>query len=105
MLFLGIVNQQLLLLCPKAPEAVTASNETVTSVDLAWNLVTFDFGAIKEYNIYRDGSKVGTSLTNTFSDTGLSASTTYSYEVTAVTSDGRESAKSTPATSVTTLAV
>lgn len=101
-LFLGIVSQKLLLLCPNAPEAVTSSAVTSNSADLTWNEVTFDFGTIKEYNIYRDGSKVGTSLTNSFSDTLLTPETTYSYEVTAVTTDGKESAKSSPATSVTT---
>lgn len=45
------------------------------------------------YNVYRDGAKVGSSKSNSYDDTGLTASTTYTYEVTAVNADG-ESAKS-----------
>jgi len=75
---------------------------TATTADLTWNEVLFDFGSITGYNIYRDGVKVGTSITNSFSDTGLTAETTYAYEVTAVAANAQESAKSTPSTTVIT---
>ena len=46
-----------------------------------------------QYYIYRDSSKVGESVTNTYKDTGLTGSTTYKYTVSAVNVTG-ESPKS-----------
>ncbi len=41
-----------------------------------------------QYNIYRDGTKVGESTTNSYEDDGLTASTTYEYKVSAVNAVG-----------------
>ncbi|NUP50362.1 MAG: carbohydrate-binding protein, partial [Catenulispora sp.] len=45
------------------------------------------------YNVYRGGTKVGSATGTSYTDTGLAASTTYSYAVSATNSAG-ESAKS-----------
>lgn len=84
---------------PLAPTNLTSSSSTATTVDLSWNAVS----DISEYRIYRDAVQVGTSATTTFSDSALTASTTYSYQVSAFGTNGLESALST-ALSVTTAA-
>ena len=83
---------------PNAPVNLTSSNVTSTSVDLAWNLVLQADG----YNIYQDGAIITSSVTNGYSVTGLTTATTYSYQVSAVGTNGVESALST-ALSVTTI--
>ncbi|UFU00370.1 fibronectin type III domain-containing protein [Radiobacillus kanasensis] len=69
---------------------------------MTWDAVSYDEG-ISNYEIYRDGVSVGTSATTSYSDSGLTASTTYSYQVKAIGANGKESALST-AVSVTTSA-
>ena len=53
------------------------------------------------YKIFRNGSQVGTSSTTSFSDTGLTASTTYTYAVSAYDAAGNNSPTSPPATATT----
>ncbi|AFU14591.1 chitin-binding protein [Bacillus thuringiensis MC28] len=48
-------------------------------------------GGIKEYQILRNGKQVGTSVTVTYKDTGLTGDTTYSYQVKAVGNNGLNS--------------
>ncbi|WP_246202676.1 phage major tail protein, TP901-1 family [Virgibacillus doumboii] len=86
---------------PAAPTNLTSSNVMATTADLSWDAVTYD-GGISEYRIYRDGTQVGTSATTTFSDSGLTASTEYSYQVSAVGNNGVESELSTALTVTTT---
>jgi chitodextrinase len=49
---------------------------------------------VVSYKIYRNGSVAGTTSGTSFSDTGLSAWTTYSYEVSAMNGAGLEGPKS-----------
>ncbi len=82
---------------PGAPTGLTVSARTSSSVSLSWNAVTGATG----YNVYRDGTKV-TAVTGTSATvTGLAASTSYSFQVTAVNAAG-ESAKSAAVTGTTT---
>ncbi|AWT45199.1 MULTISPECIES: chitinase [Streptomyces] len=82
---------------PGAPAGLSVSGTTSSSVSLSWNGVT---GAAS-YNVYRDGTKV-TSVSGTSATvSGLAASTSYSFQVTAVNAAG-ESPKSTPVTVTTT---
>lgn len=82
---------------------MTSSNITATSVDLTWDAVTFTGGVT--YNVYRDDVLITNVATNTYSDTGLTASTTYKYYMTAVsTANGNESVPGDTET-VTTAAV
>ncbi|WP_078434230.1 fibronectin type III domain-containing protein [Metabacillus halosaccharovorans] len=92
---------KLFTLHPNAPTNVTAGNATASTIPLNWDVVTFE-GGISKYNIYRDGEKVGESATTTFTDSDLTASTTYSYQITAVSDSGIESAKSTAVEGTTT---
>ena len=85
---------------------VTGSPVGSSQVDLSWTASTDNAGGsgVAGYNVYRDGSKVNSSLvaTTSYSDTGLSASTQYSYTVSAVDNQGNESAQSSPPKQVTT---
>ncbi|MFF0159430.1 glycosyl hydrolase family 18 protein [Streptomyces sp. NPDC005263] len=65
---------------PSAPGKPTASNVTNTSVKLAWSAATDDKG-VKNYDVLRDGAKVATVTTTSYTDTGLTAGTDYSYTV------------------------
>ncbi|MEU0212181.1 glycoside hydrolase family 18 chitinase [Streptomyces canus] len=65
---------------PSAPGTPTASGITNTSVKLAWSAATDDKG-IKNYDVLRDGAKVATVTTTSYTDAGLTAGTDYSYTV------------------------
>ncbi|MEU9780957.1 glycoside hydrolase family 18 chitinase [Streptomyces phaeochromogenes] len=65
---------------PSAPGTPTASDITNTSVKLSWSAATDDKG-IKNYDVLRDGAKVATVTTTSYTNTGLTAGTDYSYTV------------------------
>ncbi|MER6571142.1 glycoside hydrolase family 18 chitinase [Streptomyces sp. NPDC001093] len=65
---------------PSAPGTPTASNITDTSVNLSWGAATDDKG-VKNYDVLRDGKVVGTVTTTSYTDSGLTAGTDYSYTV------------------------
>ncbi len=80
------------------PTGLTVTGTTTNSVSLSWNPVSGATG----YNVYRNNVKVtGTPVTATsYTDTGLAASTSYTYTVTELYSGG-ESGHSTPVTATT----
>ncbi|MFJ5269034.1 chitinase [Streptomyces sp. NPDC088358] len=81
---------------PAAPAGLAVSSTTSSSVSLTWNTVSGATG----YNVYRSGTKV-TAVTGTSATvTGLTASTSYPFQVTATNSAG-ESAKSATVTGTT----
>ncbi|MGW7306776.1 glycosyl hydrolase family 18 protein [Streptomyces sp. NPDC054835] len=67
---------------PSAPGAPAASAVTDTSVKLTWSAATDDKG-VKNYDVLRDGTKVTTTTALTYTDSGLTAGTDYSYTVVA----------------------
>ncbi|GAA0580746.1 glycosyl hydrolase family 18 protein [Streptomyces crystallinus] len=67
---------------PSAPGTPTASGVTNTSVGLSWTAATDDKG-VKNYDVYRGSAKVATVTGTTYTDTGLTAGTAYTYSVTA----------------------
>ncbi|MDT0486180.1 chitinase [Streptomyces doebereineriae] len=82
---------------PAAPAGVAVSGTSSSSVSLSWNAVSGATG----YHVYRNGTKI-TAVTGTSATvTGLAASTSYSFQVTAVNSAG-ESVKSGAVTGTTT---
>jgi hypothetical protein len=80
---------------------VIANQETSSTVQISWPASTAGSGAVAGYDVYRNGTKVGTSTTTTYTDTGLSASTSYSYTVQAYDTYGNTSAQSA-STSIST---
>ncbi len=65
---------------PSAPGTPTASAITDTSVKLTWSAATDDKG-IKNYDVLRDGARVATVTSTSYTDSGLTAGTDYSYTV------------------------
>nr|AAF43629.1 chitinase C precursor [Streptomyces peucetius] len=65
---------------PSAPGTPTASGITDTSVKLSWSAATDDKG-VKNYDVLRDGAKVATVTGTTYTNTGLTAGTDYSYTI------------------------
>jgi chitodextrinase len=71
---------------PAAPTNLTASAVSSSQINLSWTASTTS-GVT--YTVMRNGSVIATGVTvTTFSDTGLQASTSYSYTVEAVDSAG-----------------
>ncbi|QWV98269.1 hypothetical protein KP003_03360 [Geomonas nitrogeniifigens] len=85
-----------------APSVVTgltattyALNATTSAVVLNWNPST-DNIAVAGYDIYRDGGKVGSSTTTSFTDPAVTPNVTYSYTVVAFDAAGNFAAASAP---------
>jgi chitodextrinase len=78
---------------PTVPSGLATTLITSHAVALSWNASTDNVG-VAGYNIYRNGTKVGTSSGATYSDTGLSPNTTYTYTVSAYDAAGNTSAAS-----------
>ena len=85
---------------PSLPTGLTASVASATQINLSWAISTDNIGVLG-YFVYRDGVQVAFSTLASFSDTGLTAATTYSYTVAACDVAGNCSAQSM-AVSVTT---
>jgi chitodextrinase len=88
---------------PSTPTGLLATAISTSQIDLSWIPSTDDV-AVAGYNIFRDGTQINTSIAPSFSDTGLSPSTTYTYAVSAYDADGNSSEVS-PAVAATTVAV
>lgn len=82
---------------PATPAGLAVSSTTSSSVSLAWNAVSGATG----YNVYQGGSKVQAVTGSSATVSGLTASTAYSFQVSATNSAG-ESAKSSAVTGTTT---
>ena len=68
---------------PSIPTGLTSSNITKTSFDLAWTASTDNIGGVGavSYEVFKNGSLVGTTTSTSMAVTGLSASTMYSMTV------------------------
>ncbi|MEV6606015.1 glycoside hydrolase family 18 protein [Kutzneria sp. NPDC051319] len=82
---------------PAAPTGLTSPSTTSSSASLAW---TASSGDVSGYNVYQNGSKVASVSGTSYTATGLAASTSYQYAVTAHNSVG-ESPKSNTVTATT----
>lgn len=80
---------------PSVPTGLVATAVTETSFTLSWDASTDDTG-VTGYDVYQDGTLL-TSVTGTSTNvSGLSASTTYSYTLSAKDAAGNVSANSSP---------
>jgi len=80
-----------------APNQITATVISSTQINLSWDSVT----EAVSYKIYKNSLYIGSSATTSYSDTGLLASTAYTYQIASVDSDGNESALSSEVTATT----
>ncbi|MFJ4837062.1 PHB depolymerase family esterase [Streptomyces sp. NPDC088746] len=80
-----------------APAGLKVTGVTDSSASLAWNAV----GGAASYAVHRDGAKVTTTASTSFTDTGLTAGTSYRYTVTATDSSGAAGAASSAVTATT----
>ena len=78
---------------PSVPSELVSTDTTSSTISLGWSASTDDVG-VTGYDVYRDTAKVGTATGTSFTDSGLAASTTYGYTVTARDAAGNSSAAS-----------
>ena len=85
---------------PSVPTGLTASAASSSQINLTWNSSTDNVG-VSGYRIYRGGSQIATSTSSSYQDSGLSASTGYSYTVSATDAAGNVSGQSGAASATT----
>jgi len=85
---------------PTAPGSLTATAVSSSQINLTWTASTDNVG-VTGFDVYRNGALVASSTSLSFSDTGLAASTAYSYTVKAKDAAGNVSAASNTATATT----
>jgi fibronectin type 3 domain-containing protein len=92
---------------PTTPTNLTATATSTTQINLSWNASTSSLG-IAHYNVRRcqgagctTFAQLATPTGTTYSDTGLTATTSYSYQVQAVDTAGNVSSFSTTASATT----
>jgi len=85
---------------PSAPSGLTATATSSSQINLSWTASTDNVG-VTGYDVYRGGTLVGSTASTTYSDTGLAASTAYSYAVKAKDAAGNVSAASAAASATT----
>ncbi|MGE5528005.1 MAG: family 20 glycosylhydrolase [Patescibacteria group bacterium] len=85
---------------PTAPANLTATAVSSSRIDLSWTAATDNVG-VAGYKVFRGGVEIDTVTGTTYSDTGLSPNTTYSYYVKAFDAAGNVSAQSNTAQATT----
>ncbi len=78
---------------PTTPASLTSTSKTTNSISLKWNASTDNIG-VTGYNILRNGVKIATTAGTTYTDTGLSQATSYTYTVSAYDGAGNTSGTS-----------
>jgi chitodextrinase len=85
---------------PSTPTGLAVDALTSARVELSWNGSSDDVAVIG-YTVYRDGVRIATSTSTTYTDLGVAAAATYRYRVDAFDAAGNHSPKS-PAVRATT---
>jgi len=88
---------------PTTPTMLTVIPVATTQIDVTWSTSTDDF-LLAGYVLFRDGSSIATTTQTSFSDTGLTPETLYTYDVYAFDSSSNISTTSN-SLATTTLAV
>ena len=80
---------------PSAPTGLTATAASGSQINLSWTAATGGQGGVSEYLVERcsganctNFAVIGSSTTTTYNDTGLTASTSYSYRLRAMDGNG-----------------
>jgi Bacterial Ig-like domain/Chitobiase/beta-hexosaminidase C-terminal domain len=85
---------------PTVPTGVTATATGQTAVNVSWTAST-DAVGVTGYEVFRNGTLTATVAGTSFADSGLTASTRYSYTVRAFDAAGNRSAQSSAAAATT----
>ena len=90
---------------PSTPTNLTAAPVSSSQINLSWTASTDNVG-VQGYKVYRNGVQIATVTSgNSYSDTGLSPSTTYYYTVSAFDAAGNTSAQSNSGSATTKTSV
>jgi len=89
---------------PSTPTNLTATAISSSQINLTWTASTDNVG-VMGYQVFRNGTQVGTPSGTSYNDTGLTAGTSYSYTVKAVDAANNVSAISNTASATTQSAV
>ena len=85
---------------PTVPTNLTATGISSNQIDLSWIESTDNF-AVAGYKVYREGNQIAMTTSAIYSDTGLTANTSYSYTVSAFDVAGNISTQSMSANTTT----
>jgi chitodextrinase len=85
---------------PTAPSSLSAAAASATQINLSWTAST-DNVSVTGYRIERCQGAIATPTTTSYSDTGLTAATSYSYRVRATDAAGNLSTHSSTASATT----
>jgi N-acetylmuramoyl-L-alanine amidase len=85
---------------PSVPANLAATAVSSTQINLSWSPSTDNYG-VTGYKIFRDSVQIGSSATNSYSDTTCAPNTAYTYTVSAYDAAANESAQSAPASATT----
>lgn len=88
-------------IAPTAPSNLLATTGGTNEVSLSWTASMDDVG-VTGYDVYRNGTPVGTTTSSRYTDSGLAAASTYAYFVTAKDAAGLVSGPSNTAKVTTT---
>ncbi|EKD26366.1 MAG: Pectate lyase [uncultured bacterium] len=87
-------------LAPSVPTNLTATAVSSSQINLSWIAAT-DNVSVTGYKIFRGGVQVGISTTTSYSNTGLTPNTSYTYTISAYDAVLNESTLSSSATAIT----
>jgi chitodextrinase len=85
---------------PSVPANLLAKAVSTSQINLSWTASSDNVG-VAGYKVYRNGIQIATVTSTSYSNTGLAASTAYTYTVSAYDATGNVSGQSTSATAST----
>ena len=85
---------------PSVPSGLSAAVISSSQINLSWSASTDNVG-VTGYRIYRGGAQIATATGTSFSNTGLTPSTSYTYTVAAYDAAGNVSQQSSPVSKTT----
>ncbi|MFA5126812.1 MAG: fibronectin type III domain-containing protein [Patescibacteria group bacterium] len=88
------------LTVPSAPTNLVANTVSSSQINLSWTAATDNIG-VAGYKIFRNNIQIATSTDTTFNNTGLTASTTYSFFVKTYDAAGNISTASNTVSAIT----
>ena len=86
---------------PSVPTGLATTTVASSSVGLTWQPSTDNVG-VTGYDVYRNGTLIGTSPTSSYTDSTVASGTSYQYTVAAFDAAKNISTQSSPALSITT---